>query len=165
VIAVADASPLIILAKLDCFDLLSKFYSPLYVSAEVYHEVAVVGAGLPGAQEVATSAWVQVLQIQNRAALREAQSKYALGIGELSTILLGKELQANVALLDDFEARELARQEGLQVRGAVGLIEAFYLKGHLVDIRRAFQQLLNNNAYVDRRLLNRRLQFLGVPPL
>ncbi len=79
------------------------------------------GAGLPGASEVAKAEWIEVKQLQNQADLFAAQEKYALGVGELSTILLGKEIQANALLLDDYNARKLARAEGFQVRGSVGL--------------------------------------------
>jgi predicted nucleic acid-binding protein len=48
-------------------------------------------------------------------------------LGELSTILMGKALNANAVLLDDYNARKLARAEGLQVRGTLGLLETLYL--------------------------------------
>jgi predicted nucleic acid-binding protein len=96
--------------------------------------------------------------------LSAAQEKYTLGVGELSTILLGKEIQANALLLDDYNARKLARAEGFQVQGSVGLLETFYLKGHLTDLRAAFRQLLAR-SYIDQRLLDLRLRALGLPPL
>ena len=92
------------------------------------------------------------------------QEKYALGVGELSTILLGKEIQANALLLDDYHARKLARAEGFQVRGSVGLLETIYLRGHLTDLRAAFRQLLTH-SYIDQRLLDLRLRALGLPRL
>lgn len=162
--AVADSSPLVILAKLACFDLLNKLFSVLYISSEVYYEVVVAGAGLPGASEVAAARWLEVKELQNPAALLAAQRKHALGKGELSSILLAKELRANAVLLDDNNARKLAKAEGLQVRGSVGLLETLYLRGHLPDLRAAFQQLMTH-SYVDQLLLDLRLQALGLPPL
>jgi len=164
VTVVADSSPLVILAKLGCFDLLNRLFPLLYISAEVHHEVVVAGVGLPGASEVAKAEWIEVKKLQNEADLLAAQQKYALGVGELSTILLGKEFHANAVLLDDYNARKLARAEGLQVRGSVGLLETFYLRGYLTDLRAAFGQLLTH-SYIDQRLLDRRLRSLGLPPL
>lgn len=161
-IVVADSSPLIILAKLNCFGLLNKLYSRLYVSAGVYGEVVVAGAGLPGAKELATADWIEVRHLRDQGVLLAAQTKYVLGTGELSTILLGKEIKADAAILDDFKARELAKKEGIQVRGTVGVLETLYRKGHVADLHAAFQQLLAENVYIDRRLLNRRLQLLGL---
>jgi len=164
VTVVADSSPLVILAKLGCFDLLNRLFPSLYISPEVHREVAVSGAGLPGASEVANAEWIEVKQLQNQADLLAAQEKYALGAGELSTILLGKELHADAVLLDDYNARKLARLEGLQVRGSVGLLETLYLRGHLTDLHATFRQLLKH-SYIDQRLLNFRLRASGLPPI
>ncbi len=126
--------------------------------------MVVAGAGLPGATEVANAKWVEVRNLQNQADLLAAQQNYALGVGELSTILLGKELHANAVLLDDYKARKLATTEGLQVRGSVGLLETLYLRGYLTDLRATFRQLLTD-SYIDQRLLDRRLRALGLPLL
>jgi predicted nucleic acid-binding protein len=75
--------------------------------------------------------------------LLAAQQNYALGVGELSTILLGKKLHASAVLLDDYKARQLATAEGLQVRGSVGLLETFYLRGYLTDLRATFRPCLD----------------------
>lgn len=161
---VADSSPLVILTKLGCFDLLNRLFRRIDISAEVHHEVVVAGTGLPGATEVANAKWVEVRNLQNQADLLAAQQNYALGVGELSTILLGKELHANAVLLDDYKARKLATAEGLQVRGSVGLLETLYLRGYLTDLRATFRQLLTD-SYIDQRLLDRRLRALGLPLL
>lgn len=163
--AVADSSPLVILAKLDCFDLLEKLFPQLYISAEVRHEVAVAGAGLPGSMEVARAEWIEIKELQNPASLAAAQQRHALGVGELSTILLGKELGADAVLLDDYKARKLAQAEGLTVRGRVGLLEAMHRRGYLSDLRGAFRQLVTHKVYIDKRLLDLRLRALGLPPL
>ena len=163
-IVLANASPLVILAKLGCFDLLHRLFPRLYLSREVHHEVVVVGAGLPGALEVEKAEWIEVRRLQNQGDLLDAQQKYALGAGELSTILLGKEMHADAVQLDDYNARRLARAEGLQVRGSVGLLETLYLRGHLADLSATYRQL-PAHSYIDTELLDRCLRALGLSPL
>jgi predicted nucleic acid-binding protein len=90
---------------------------------------------------------------------------HRLGLGELSTVMLGKELRAEIALMDDLRARRLARENGLSVRGTVGVLELLYRKGHLADLREAFQDLLANDVYIARELLEERLRDLKLPPL
>ena len=107
---------------------------------------------------------MEVRNLRNQAALTKARQEYALGAGEMSTILLAKELHATGVVLDDYKARKLASTEGLKVVGSLGLLEVSYLKGHLSDLRAVFAQLLTH-SYIDRRLLDRRLQSLGLPPL
>jgi uncharacterized protein len=88
--------------------------------------------------------------------LLTAQEAYPLGLGEISTILLAKEIPADEILLDDYNARKLARAEGFHVRGSVGLLEAFYTRGELTDFRTVFRELLVH-SYIDPRLLDLRL--------
>jgi uncharacterized protein len=163
--AVADSSPLVVLAKLGCFNFPNRVFPRVYISSEVHYEVVVAGAGLPGAAEVSKAEWTKVKGVQNPAGVRAAQRQHGLGPGEMSTILLAKELGANAALLDDYRARKLAKAEGLEILGTVGLLETFYLRRYLMDLRSAFQQLLTHNVYIDQRLLDRRLRSLGLPPL
>jgi predicted nucleic acid-binding protein len=84
---VADSSPLIVLAKLNVFDLLPKLYPHVYISAEVYAEVVVAGAGLPGAAHVASAGWIEVKPIHNPAELALAEAKFGIGAGEPSLTL------------------------------------------------------------------------------
>ncbi len=162
---VADSSPFVILTKLGCFDLLNQLFPRVCISPEVHYEVVIAGTGLPGASEVSKAEWIEVKAVQNPAGLYSAQRKYALGPGEMSTILLAKELGANPVLLDDYRARKLAKAEGLEILGSVGLLEAFYLRHYLTDLGSMFRQLLTHNVYIDQRLLDRRLRSLGLPPL
>jgi predicted nucleic acid-binding protein len=165
VTVVADSSPLVILTKLGCFDFLNRVFPRVYISPEVHYEVVIAGAGLPGASEVSKAEWIEVKAVQNQAGLYSAQRKHGLGPGEMSTILLAKDLGANPVLLDDYRARKLAKVEGLEILGSVGLLETFYLRHFLTDLRSAFRELLTHNVYIDQRLLDRRLRSLGLPPL
>ena len=162
---VADSSPLVVLAKLGCFDPLKQLFPRLYISREVHYEVVIAGAGLPGSTEVSKAEWIEVKTMANPAGLYSAQQKYGLGPGEMSTILLAKELAANPVLLDDYRARKVAKAEGLGILGSIGLLETFYLRRYLTDLRSIFQELLTHHVYIDKRLLDRRLRALGLPPL
>jgi len=79
VTVVADSSPLVVLTKLACFDLLNRLFPRLYISAEVHDEVVIAGAGLPGASEVSQAEWIEVKALQNPSGLYSAQRKYGLG--------------------------------------------------------------------------------------
>lgn len=65
---------------------------------------------------------------------------------------------------DRFVVGKLAKAENLEIPRSVGLLEAFYLRHYLTDLPRVFLQLLTHN-HIDRRLLDRRLRSLGLPPL
>ena len=164
-IAVSNSSPLIILSRLEYFPLLNRLFSRLIISREVYKEVVVDGKGLPGAAEVAGASWIESRELHGPENVALLLKQHPLGAGELSAILLAKESKAHAVLLDDHQARQLAKSEGLTVLGTVGLLEAFYVRGYLPDLSAAFRRLLAEKAYIDQRLLDRRLKLLGLPTL
>jgi predicted nucleic acid-binding protein len=146
VIVVSDSSPLIALAKIDSFSLLPKVYGELYIPSEVYDEVVIAGAGLPGAIETSDSPWIHVRRIKNAVDLAASQARFGLGVGELSTMILAKELHADLVILDDLRARKLAQSEGFRVQGCIAILEASFRKGHLPDLRQAYDQMAPRGA-------------------
>lgn len=164
-IVLTDSSPLIALAKIDLFFLFQKLYGSLIISGEVYAEVVVLGAGLAGAIDTSKSPWIEVRQIKNPADLTAAQARFGLGVGELSTIILAKEIQADLIVLDDRRARKLAQKEGFNVQGSIAILEACFRKRYFADLRLAYQQLLNKGIYLNRDLLNLSLKTFNLPLL
>ena len=165
-IVVSNSSPLISLAKIGAFDLLRKLYGKLVISAEVYAEVVVAGAGLAGAMDVSHCPWIEVQEIRNPTALEEFQSRrFSLGLGEISVMLLAREIGAHLVLLDDLGARKLAQKQGFKVQGSVAVLEACYRRGHVGDLRQTYERMLQAGVYLDRDLLNGILASLKLSPL
>ena len=145
-IAVSDSSPLITLARIDCFDLIPKLFGSVCVSAEVYDEVVIVGAGLRGAAQASTADWIVVTSVQDAAGLAAALAQTGLGRGEVSAVVLAKELAADVVLIDEWKARRYAREQGLSVIGCIGILEELYEQGELSDLRAVYRQLIEQKT-------------------
>ncbi len=160
---VSNSSPLISFAKIESFHLLQQLYGSLTISAEVYAEVVVSGARLPGSSETSSSPWIHVKQVQRPSDITAAQERFGLGIGELSTLILARELGADLVILDDLGARKLAQREGFRVQGSMAILEACFRKGFLGDLRGAYEQLLKRGVFLNRELLNRSLQSFKLP--
>jgi uncharacterized protein len=159
----SDASPLITLAEIGHLDVLPQLYTKVAITPEVYSEVVVAGEGLAGALQVATASWIEV-----RAAagvILPPQGKWALGHGELTTIALAKEMNADLTLIDDSAARRLAEREGLTVFGCVGALESAFRRGFLNDLIGAYRKLVASDAYISAKILNASLARLKQPPL
>jgi predicted nucleic acid-binding protein len=165
VTVVSNSSPLISFAKIESFHLLQQLYGILTISAEVYAEVVVSGARLPGSSETSSSPWIQVKQIERPADITAAQERFGLGIGELSTLILARELGADLVILDDLGARKLAQRKGFRVTGSMAILEACFRKGFLADLRGAYEQLLKRGVFLNRELLNRSLQSFKLPSI
>lgn len=120
---------------------------------------------MAGAAETATSPWIEVRQIKNQADLTAAQTRFGLGAGELSTMILAKENSADLILMDDLRARKLAQGNGFKVQGTIAILEACFRKGYFPDLRQAYNQLLSKGIYLNRDLLNLSLKTFNLPSL
>jgi len=73
-------------------------------------------------------------------------------------------LKTDIVLIDDRAARAAAERERLQIMGTLGILETSFLKGYLKDPTTVFAEFLSY-GYIEKRLLNKRLQVIGLPPL
>jgi predicted nucleic acid-binding protein len=87
---------------------LRKLYPEVHISLEIYDEVVVAGAGMPGATAVNNADWIHVAPVRDAKALAEAILRTGLGPGEVSAVLLAKELAADLILMDEHKGRKLA---------------------------------------------------------
>lgn len=163
-IVVSNATSLI-LAKVGHFDLLQKLFSKITISQEVRNEVVVKGASRSGSVETAQASWIQVVSLANPTQLPAGRSMDKLGVGEVSTILLAKELSASLVLIDERKARTLAANEGLTLAGSIAVLEAGYRKKYVNDLRQAYLDLLAAKIWIDQKKLNQSLASLGLRPL
>ena len=119
--AVADSSVLIALSMVGCLELLpQRFSEGVLVPQAVRREVVETGQGQPGAAEVASASWVVVRETKDRGLVSLLGAE--LDEGEAEAIVLAREEGASVVLLDEKDARRVARRLDLQVLGTVGLL-------------------------------------------
>jgi len=164
VIVVSDSSPLITLSKIGRIQLLPSLYGTVHVTPEVYAEVAVTGAGLRGASEIASAEWVRVRASEDDPSI-SADDRILLGAADISAILLAKQLRADVVLMDDRKARALAVKHGVTPLGCIGILQDAFQAGLVGDLREAYKSLLGSGAYVDRRIVEVNLRLLNLPGL
>jgi predicted nucleic acid-binding protein len=99
------------------------------------------------------------------AGLAAAIAKIGLGAGELSSVVLAKELSADLVLIDDRRARRYAREEGLPIIGCVGILEDLYEQGDLSDLRGAYRELIQHKTRIDLQTLQHSLAKFKLLPL
>lgn len=162
---VCNASPLISLARLDRLALLPALFGDVHIATEVYHEVAIAGAGRAAAQAVQTAPWLRVQPCPDATKLAEWRARHPLGIGELATILLAESVHADLVVIDERAARRLADRLGLKVIGCVGLLEAGYRRGLVQDLRAVYARMPAAGIRIHPEILNRSLAAFGLPAL
>jgi predicted nucleic acid-binding protein len=165
VIVLADSSPLITLARAQQFELLKEFYGKIVISREVHDEVAIAGAGLPGAAEIKGASWIRVEPAPPELSSKFAEALVGLGAGEKSVICLAAVLRADLVLIDEEKARRAAKRVGLSVAGSIAVLERGAQLGFVDDLRAVFVSLLDQGIRFDRGLLNQSLGRFGLAKL
>lgn len=135
---VSDAGPLIALAKIGGLEILHKLHPKILISPSVYRESVEAGLARSEPDAVALSIFAK----QEKASivlpqLAPSEVLLHLGAGERESILLAIEYRAEWLLIDDFEARQSAREmlqaRGMptRIRGTLGVIVAAKLTGEV----------------------------------
>lgn len=119
--AVANSSVLIALSTIQQLECVAhRFPQGILIPPAVWNEVVEAGKEQPGAAEVASASWITVLKVENEDFV--SLLKMELDKGEAEAIALCREQQADVVLLDEKDARRVARRLGLTVLGTVGIL-------------------------------------------
>jgi predicted nucleic acid-binding protein len=165
VIVVSNASPLILLARIGLLNSLPRIFGAVTVAREVYDEIVVRGEGLPGAREIQEASWIKVATVEDKELFERWRGDYHLGSGEVATIVLARQLAADLVMMDERKARVLAEDHELSVVGTVGLLETLYLRKEIPDLRSAFMKLVAEGIWIDRTILNHSLSEFALAPL
>lgn len=86
----------------------------------VWREVVETGADRPGAQKVASASWLVVEEVADRSLVSALRIK--LDEGEAEAIALFCQQPVEALLLDEKNARRIARRMGLPLLGTVGVL-------------------------------------------
>lgn len=159
-IVVADAGPLIHLGAIGQLALVRRLSPEVLVPQSVFDEVVVIGAGLPGAAEVAAAAWLTVVSPAN---LDVVASLLASGLhrGEADAIALAVERHADRLLIDERMGRLTAEALGVSVVGSLGVLIAAKVRGDVERIAPLLAALRASGLWVSDALITSVLASVG----
>lgn len=137
---VTNASPVIILSKIDRLDLLEKLPSRLLLPSAVADEI------LAGPEDAAHRAMSGGWGPRSSTLVPVAIAEWGLGRGESAVIAL--ELNGT-AVVDDRSARRCARSFGVPVIGTLGVVARARQKGFIPAAKPLIQAILGAGLYYD----------------
>ena len=158
-IVVADATPLIGLARIDHLDLLLKLFNQIIIPQAVYDEVVTNAPQRPGADAIKQASWIQVKSVidQNKVAYLRAD----LDPGEAESLVLAEELGADWLLIDEPKARLAAQLLGMRFIGTVGLLLLAKKRGHISQVQPLLEALMSQNFHLSQRIYQAVLEQAG----
>ena len=108
-------------------EILLQIFGRIIIPEAVYNEVVVRGKGRAGAEEVKNADWIEIQKVQNKLAVKTLRLN--LGFEESEVIALASEHKADFIILDDWKARQTAKELGLPVIGTVAILQKAVEKG------------------------------------
>lgn len=119
-IVVADSSPLIALCRIGRLGVLHDVFGQLIIPDAVWREVIESNPEKMGAHEVMSAAWIERRSVSDMPLVQLLRQD--LGAGESEAIVLAREIQAAVVLMDERRGRAAAKRLGLTCTGLVGVL-------------------------------------------
>lgn len=152
-IVIVDSGPLIALSKVDLLFILREIFKEVYIPVGVRTEVVDKGRGMPGAEEVRQAGWIKVKEVKDILACEAL--KHELGKGEAEAIILAKELNADILIIDDKIPRDIAKSMGLKITGTLALInEALQRKIIAGSFLKIIEEMRRKHVWISDELIN-----------
>ena len=152
-IVVSDTSPICYLLLINQIDILQALYQVVIIPKTVADELGASESPLAVKSWIAQPPnWLQIEAI-------EPPQKFAIGkldLGEQEAILLAEQLKADLVILDDKAARQIAVERGLKIIGLLGIVKDA-ARANLLNLEITLEQLQNFGFWVTPRLLERLL--------
>ncbi|MBC7878375.1 MAG: DUF3368 domain-containing protein [Anaerolineales bacterium] len=120
-IVVSDTTPLIGLASIDRLELLYALFGEVYIPQAVFDETVTFGRETSKAkQKVSDANWIHVIKVKDHLAVNVLLDE--MDLGEVETIILASELNADWVLMDEKKGRRKLTQLNIPKIGTIGIL-------------------------------------------
>jgi len=140
-IVISDTSTLILLLKINEFDLLKGVYGKLITTPEIANEF---GEQLPD--------WITVQSVKDEKYKKFLETQ--VDRGEASALALASEFEDVLLLLDDLKARKLAAKLMLKTTGTLGIIHRAKQMAIIPKVKPLIDKLLLTNFRISSEVVN-----------
>ncbi len=154
---VSNTSPILNLAVIDQLGLLKAQFGTIYVPVEVLDELR-LDEGLPGVPSIRQAideGWLQVHPVVDQGLVRSLARD--LDRSEAEAIALAMQLSANMLLLDERDARRIAKTLELNVTGVIGILIRATDIGEIQSLSTVLDELEQKAGFYIGRRLRRQL--------
>lgn len=120
-IVVSDTTPLIGLASIGRLDLLRELFEEVYIPQAVFDETVTHGREESKAKkEVSNARWIHIVEVKDRLAVNVLLDE--MDLGEVETIVLASEMNADWVLMDEKKGRRKLAQLNIPKIGTLGVL-------------------------------------------
>lgn len=122
-----------------------RFPEGILVPEGVWTEVVEQGRDRPGALEVESTNWITVNKVSDHDFVNFL--KNGLDQGEAEAICLARESKADIVLLDERDAREVAKRFKFRILGTLGLLIWAKRTGRITNLKECLNNLQDQGKF------------------
>jgi predicted nucleic acid-binding protein len=143
---VVNSSPIIALSAIHQLNLFKELYSEIFIPKAVHDEVLVKKDSQFLLSFEQAKDWIITKTVTNNEAKKFF--KVQLHDGEVEVMLLGRELGAELLVIDDYIAREYAKYLDFKVTGTLGIILKAKENRIIKEVKPLLINLMTNGIYI-----------------
>ena len=162
-IVISNASPIINLAIIGRLELLKKFWGKIFIPEAVWQEVVIDGGDKEEVAEIKKADWIIVDKVKDQNLTLLLMQN--LDKGEAEAIALAIEMNADIILLDETDAREAADIYKIEKTGVLGILLLAKFKNEIPNLKQEIENLKEKaNFWIKDSLIQDVLKDAGEVP-
>lgn len=159
-IVVSDTTPLIGLASIGRLELLQQLFGEVYIPQAVFDETVTFGRKESRArEEVSNAIWIHVIEAKDRLAINILLDE--MDLGEVETIILASELNADWVLMDEKKGRRKLTQLNIPKIGTLGILLKAKQLGLISTLKTEFEDLQKSGFSISPMIVDEVLKMAG----
>lgn len=151
-----NTSPLVALDRIGQLEVLPKLFGRAIRPQSVADELNAGRSAYGGSDALYHAEWLETRDDPPEMVLRKE-----LGAGETAVIALAVREKADLVILDDLAARNVAMELGMNVTGTLGVLLGAHKKGLLPDLQAALRELQASGFRISESVIASILKFTG----
>lgn len=156
---IVNTTPLIALCHVGQLDILKKIYGEISIPQAVYRELSEKKDSVCKKQVDDSLSWIHVENIKNQMA--KSMFKTQLHDGEVEVMILAKEKNADLVIIDDANAKKHAKYLKLSVTGTLGILIRAKRQGYISELKPIIQEMVEKNIFISEKLMKLCLEQVG----
>lgn len=146
---IVNSTPLIALGKAGKLNVLKEMYGEIIIPEAVFGEVTAKD-DIARRLLLNNESWIKVQTISD--SLEKKMYRSRLHEGEVEVMILAREKNADLVIIDDYAARKTAEYLGLKLTGTVGVLIKAKQSGIIDNIMPVIQTMEQNGIYYSEQL-------------
>jgi len=146
-IVVSNTTPIITLSCINKIDIFKKFFENIYIPKAVYTEIKSKKAY--GYKEIDDDLF-KIINIKDTFAQNILLND--LDLGEAQTIVLAKELNADIVLIDETIGYNIAKSQNLNIQRTLSLLIASKKKGYIRRVKPLLDEMINKGRWISNKV-------------